>query len=264
MEALRRTFKVLLDETKPLTMRLDKAVDAINGLGKGILTAILHVAFPEKYGVWNRTSEVALTSLEIWPSFDRGTSFGKKHTVANDLLARLAKDLQIDLWTLDALLWRAVASEGYSSTEQGLESPQMFALERHLHEFLRDNWESTTLGKEWAIYEEEGDPDRGYEFPCGVRRIDLLAKHKRQPRWMVVELKRHQSDDQTVGQILKYIGWIQEHLATENEKVEGLIISQEADGGLRCALKTVPNVRMARYEVDFHLTFLPGLTKKGD
>ena len=124
-----------------------------------------------------------------------------------------------NLWTLDALWWRV---EHFLDTDKPVDvkenedtlsqsatddpSTPSFGLERHLHEFLRDNWHSISLGQDWNLYEEDGDPEAGYEYPCEVGRIDLLARHKAEPRWLVMELKRQQSNDQTVGQVLRYMG----------------------------------------------------------
>lgn len=201
--------------------------------------------------------------LGIWPNFNRGESFGNRYVKVNQILLQLRDTLHIDLWTLDALWWfldqqesgEIPAGEG---TEPGasavsVENEQRFGLERHLHEFLRDNWSHLEVGREWALYQEPGDEEAGYEYPCDVGRIDLLAKHKTQPRWLVVELKRNQTSDQTVGQLLRYIGWVKLHLAEDRDEVHGMIICREADAALRYALSTVPNVKLRLYEVEFHL-----------
>jgi len=39
------------------------------------------------------------------------------------------------------------------------------------------------------------------------------------PRWLVVEHKRNQTSDQTVGQLLRYIGWVKRHLAEDGDVV---------------------------------------------
>ena len=83
--------------------------------------------------------------------------------------------------------------------------------------------------------------------------IDLLARHKKEPKWLVVELKRGQSSDQTVGQVLRYMGWVRENLASPEEKVQGLIISHSEDKKIRYALKHTSNVELNLYEVDFNL-----------
>jgi RecB family endonuclease NucS len=70
-----------------------------------------------------------------------------------------------------------------------------------LHEFLRDNWERIPDFKEWSLYEENGDIV-GYEYNTGeVGRIDLLARHKTDPRWLIIELKREQGTDETLDQV---------------------------------------------------------------
>ncbi|MFO7776659.1 MAG: endonuclease NucS [Candidatus Hydrogenedentota bacterium] len=103
------------------------------------------------------------------------------------------------------------------------------------------------------LYQEDGDPEAGYEHPTGIGRIDLLAKHRNEPRWLVVELKRNQSSDKTMGQVLRYMGWVKQHLATDEQAVEGLVISRSRDEQLEYALSPVPNVTAKRYHVQFYL-----------
>lgn len=265
MDLLRKAFSVLQDETQSFSQRLNQSVDMVPGMGKAILTAILLVTHPDQYGVWNRKSEEALKKLNIWPSFARGTTFGEKYEQINEILNKLASDLDLDLWGSDALLGQYIV-DVYGDDPEDDEDPscfpeisdvpaspeQRFYLERHLHEFLRDNWDATELGKEWKLYEEQGDPDRGYEFPCPVGRIDLLAKHRTEPRWLVVELKRDQSTDTTLGQVLRYMGWVQTDHSNSGDQVEGLIISHSNDENLLYALQAVPQVKVLLYEVKFN------------
>ena len=56
-----------------------------------------------------------------------------------------------------------------------------FALERHLHEFLVDNWDSTDVGREWQMLEEDGEIVGVYYNTGEVGEIDILAKHRREP-----------------------------------------------------------------------------------
>lgn len=107
MPKLRQALLVLTDETRPIQARLDLMGSSILGLGKGIITAILIVSSPDRYGVWNGSTESALKMLlGLWPDFERGSSFGQRYTEVNALLLRLACELKIDLWTLDALWWQ--------------------------------------------------------------------------------------------------------------------------------------------------------------
>ena len=41
---------------RPIAERLDEVAEAVHGMGKAIITVILTVAYPDRYGVWNPTS----------------------------------------------------------------------------------------------------------------------------------------------------------------------------------------------------------------
>ena len=128
-----------------------------------------------------------------------------------------------------------------------------FGLERYLQEFLRDNWENIPEFQNWKLFEQDGDVV-GVEFNTNeVGRIDLLAHHKTEARWLVIELKRHQSSDQTIGQVLRYMGWVDKNLKSDEEKVEGLIISREIDVNIQYALKQTRDVGIMLYDVAFSL-----------
>lgn len=104
MDGLRQVLSVLVDEARPIRERVDTVVVA-PGMGVAKLSAILLVAYPRKYGVWNGTSEKALSSLGLWPETRRGATTGEKYVAVNQVLLDLAGSLKIDLWTLDAIWW---------------------------------------------------------------------------------------------------------------------------------------------------------------
>lgn len=110
MEELRLALISLTDESRSISERLDhvnpKQDKTVKGVGKAILTAILQIEFPEKYGVWNSISEKGLKQTGLWPELRRGASFGEQYRAINEVLVTLADELSIDLWTLDALWWR--------------------------------------------------------------------------------------------------------------------------------------------------------------
>jgi hypothetical protein len=218
MDRLREALWILVDESKPVADRLDAANSMISGMGKNIATAILLVIQPKQCGVWNARSEYHLIQLGIWPKFKHGESFGNRYDKVNQILLQLSDALNLDLWTLDSLWWYLDQPDDNNKKGNGGEGDessdmQSFSLERHLHEFMRDNWAKIELGKEWELYKTPGDEEAGYEYPCKVGRIDLLAKHKKKPQWLIIELKRNQSSDQTVGQVTRYMGWVRKELA---------------------------------------------------
>jgi len=93
----------LIDETSPLPNRVTQ-VEKTPYLGKAIISAILQVSFPEKYGIWNGTSEKAFKNLGIFPVKNK-MDFGNWYAEINNRLIEISKNLRIDLWTLDRLLY---------------------------------------------------------------------------------------------------------------------------------------------------------------
>ncbi len=104
MAALRRALGVLTDERRPLAERYDEATGgAVKGIGRAIATPILHVVYPDRYGVWNNQSHAGLQAIGALPRFERGWTDGQKYKAINETLVALAEALRIDLWTLDAV-----------------------------------------------------------------------------------------------------------------------------------------------------------------
>jgi hypothetical protein len=93
----------------------------------------------------------------------------------------------------------------------------------------------------------------GYEYQTSIGRIDLLARHTQDPCWLVIELKRGQTSDETVGQVLRYMGWVREKLASPGDEVHGLIIAHEPDERLHYALLSSDKIELLLYDVAFHL-----------
>jgi restriction system protein len=138
------------------------------------------------------------------------------------------------------------------STDETVEDPTAFALEAHLEDFLVANWAHTEFGKEYDIYEEDGEPI-GQQYETDTGKLDILAISKDKKRLLVVELKKGRASDVVVGQVLRYMGYVQEELAEDGQTVQGVIIALEDDQRIRRALAIVPNVVFYRYQVSFKL-----------
>ncbi|KQW42164.1 MULTISPECIES: hypothetical protein [unclassified Ensifer] len=105
MNNLRDALTTLVDESLPLSGRFDSAASQLDGVGSATLTPILLVAYEDRYGVWNGTSEPEMRDRGLWPAFPRGATEGEKYHLINAQLLDLARDWGVDLWTLDALWW---------------------------------------------------------------------------------------------------------------------------------------------------------------
>jgi len=138
------------------------------------------------------------------------------------------------------------------ATDSTIEDVYQFALEKHLEHFLVTNWKHTELGKTYDIFsDEEGVIGQQYQTDTGP--IDILAISKDKKVLLVIELKKGRGSDTVLGQIQRYMGYVQEELATNGQKVRGVIIALEEDYRLRRALIVAPNIDFYRYEVTFKL-----------
>jgi restriction system protein len=137
------------------------------------------------------------------------------------------------------------------STDPSVEDPSSFALEEHLEDFLVKNWPHTELGKDYDIYEEEGEKAQQYQTDTGP--LDILAISKDKKRLLVVELKKGRASDSVVGQTLRYMSFVQEELAENGQIVQGVIVAHEDDQRIRRALAMTPNIAFYRYQVSFKL-----------
>ena len=137
-------------------------------------------------------------------------------------------------------------------TDETVEDPYAFAMEKHLEDFLVQNWYNAGFGKDYDIFEEEGECV-GQQFTTDTGSIDILAISKDKKALLVVELKKGRANDVVVGQVLRYMGYVKEELAEPGQQVKGVIIAMDNDPRLRRALAMVPDIEFYRYEVRFSL-----------
>lgn len=153
------------------------------------------------------------------------------------------------------------------STDETVEDPSAFAMEKHLEDFLVQNWAQTELGKEYDIFEEDGERV-GQQYATDTGPVDILAISKDKKTLLVVELKKGRASDVVVGQILRYMGYVHDELAEAYQTVQGVIIALEDDQRIRRALTMAPSVEFYRYQVSFKLVkssndaATPGQSKK--
>lgn len=139
------------------------------------------------------------------------------------------------------------------STDQTIEDPSIFALEEHLEEFLVANWSQTELGRNYDIFVDEEGQLVGQQFPTDTGPIDILAISKDKKELLIVELKKGRASDNVVGQVQRYMGYVFDELAEEEQKVKGIIIALEDDKRIKRALSVAPNIEFYRYQVSFKL-----------
>jgi len=215
-------------------------------------------------------AEIMNSTLTIKAFFDKdvpryGDSFVFKTyniKVENDKVEYLSKenqsiseqDIEADLKTILNYYKKTVSIE--IRKEDSVLSQGLFYMEKQLEDFIIHNWDKTELGKRFSLIIEDGELV-SQQFRTEIGPIDILAKDKKTGDYVVIELKKNQTSDDTVGQITRYMGWIKKN--KNNPNVKGIIIAAEFDKKLEYALGAVQNIEVFLYQVDFKLKEFKGI-----
>lgn len=119
-----------------------------------------------------------------------------------------------------------------------------FAYEADLKNYLAKNLSIIENGLK--LYEEEGI--NGIEFPVGGRFIDILAVDSNND-FVVIELKVSRGYDRVIGQLMRYMAWIDKNQADPGQKVHGIIVAREISEDLILATTLMANIRLFEYKL---------------
>ena len=136
--------------------------------------------------------------------------------------------------------------------DETIEDQNIFALEKHLEDFMIANWNNTDFGKNYEIY-SEGEEFIGQQFQTDTGPIDILAISKDKKEWLIIELKRGRASDSVVGQIQRYMAYIKDDIATPDQTVKGIIVAFDNDKRISRALEVTTNIDLYTYDVKFSL-----------
>lgn len=127
----------------------------------------------------------------------------------------------------------------------------IITLENYLREFIVENLDTINIaGKALKLYEgEDGTIGMGLNTDVGV--IDVLATDEEE-HFVVFHLRMNMANESTLGQMLKYMGWVKDKLAGD-KKVLGIIVSREFDKNLKYAVTQVENVNLFQYKMEFSM-----------
>ena len=87
--------------------------------------------------------------------------------------------------------------------------------------------------------------------------IDILAVEPKSNSFVVIELKKGQTSDKVVGQILRYMGWVKKNLCKDGQGIKGLVICHDPDPKLSYAPRNDQKYRRSIYSVSFKLKEAP-------
>lgn len=198
---------------------------------------------PHFFARWNRKPEFIYIGVGSVIDFEDGVSIinQDKKTIEFKLLVNDIEDIFAETPIKPDIEKDEVQNKS-STINKPLSS---FALEKHLEDYLVKNWSNTVFSSDYDFYE------RQYQTNTGP--LDILAKAKDGSGYLILELKRDLASDAVVGQTLRYMGYIKEHLANENEEVRGCIVASQADDGLRNALLVSNAIDFYEYNIEFNM-----------
>jgi hypothetical protein len=157
-------------------------------------------------------------------------------------------DLEKDLTELVNIYKKIVDVE--IKKEGSVINQGLFYMEKQLEDFIIENWEKTEFSKNYELIYEDGELI-SQQYKTDIGRIDILVKDKIKKNYVVIELKKSQTSDDTVGQLLRYMSWIKE--TKKDPNVKGIIVAGQFDQKLDYAIKMIPDSQVFLYEVDFKL-----------
>lgn len=257
--------RVLIEMVNRLEKENEKNKNGLTGRNANALNALLFMNNPDKF-----LSSVSLNHrsqlIEAFGFGDTGAykTYGEKVIKSNsDIISGFKEKFGIEASprTISNFIYSPAMNSRWKkdagdTESEGEEVPTLseseFAIEKHLEDFLVANWESTELGKLYDLIEEDGEMV-SQQYPTKeIGNIDLLVKDKKKGSYVVIELKKGQTSDDTVGQLTRYMGWVKKNKA-KGEKVRGIVIAGSQDNRLKYALEMVPDTKLFLYRISFSL-----------
>jgi AAA domain (dynein-related subfamily) len=175
MPALRDALNVLFDESRPIEERVDYAHSRVPRLAQAVITPLLLISNPAKYGVWNSISAEGLLRIGLLPESSRQATLGERYTAINETLLRLSRDLGLDLWSLDAVWWTLGPVDDMASSEKLPERPPVriwIEITELLHGHGGPGWELGTCL--WSPTRNNSGA-KSYELMREPKRGDLVV-----------------------------------------------------------------------------------------
>ena len=135
-------------------------------------------------------------------------------------------------------------SKSIKSYEENIEN------EIYMHKFFKENIHTYFPG--YKVVNINGKSGFKYKIPeFGVGEIDLLCRDKNN-NFVVIEFKKRKGSDETVGQTLRYIGWVKKNLCKNNQKVNGIIVCREYKPKIKYAAEAIGSV-LRYFETPFNI-----------
>jgi len=141
-------------------------------------------------------------------------------------------------------------SEGAAAAYPDLEA----LLESTIEDFLVSEWDETPFAQRGVrLYTNARGEVVGQQYPAGRWNIDLLGGQEDERSWWVIELKRGRASDRVVGQVGRYMGWIERYVSRPGEGTRGVILAREISTELEHACRAFEGVEAWTFDRDLRV-----------
>jgi len=158
----------------------------------------------------------------------------------------ISEALELSIWSVVGIKGNLTKGRydetGAEATEEIITAQETsLSIERDLQTFLCNDLEQIEPGLK--LYQN------GKEFSTDIGRIDILAIDGGGDL-LVIELKAGKAKDAALGQLLGYMSFISSNTA-KGKRVRGYIIANDFEERLKYAVKSLDNVKLKAYKVNF-------------
>ncbi len=227
---------------------------SLKGISRTLVGKVLSIYFSDIFiGIFSHQD---LFLVKLYEDYTPEASGVELYFRNNYLLLNIKNKYASDLSSYDFshLLYELFGdfSKDITDIKDSIVEQKIEALEvQHYQSLIHRNFEQLFYGR-LSYYDAEGQNERHGHFDTQeVGEIDFLAIDQNNDL-IVIELKR-KSTDKTLGQLLRYMGWVKENLCKKDQKVKGMIIAESKDNRLDYALRVVSNVVFKKMDLNVNI-----------
>lgn len=240
------------DLTK-FSKEIAKDAENLKGVGRTFIGKVLSIYFPKIFINIFGHQDIFLKKIysDYKPETYKVELYLKNNYLLLDIKNKYASNLSNDEFV--HLLYNIFEIKKADTAEPQIaeDESKIEALEVHYQSLIHRNFNQIFSGK-LEYYDPERQNEKNGHFDTQeVGEIDFLAIDQNKDL-VVIELKI-ESTDVTLGQILRYMGWVNKNLCKKNQKVKGLIIAEIKDNRLEYALTVTPNVTFRKMKLNVEI-----------
>ncbi|UEG49075.1 endonuclease NucS [Ferruginibacter lapsinanis] len=165
----------------------------------------------------------AMNELNLFSTGARFIEFEKKLDWIAHLGSKqgLSIDDILDLYLANGVSLEFINDE-FKNNQSLKDSIQDKIYEKEIEEYYVNNIKE--IHKDLEVLTK---PTYGRQYSTHIGPIDILCFDVITNEYVICELKRGQTSDETVGQLLRYMGWVKKHLVFDGKNVRGILVGAD-------------------------------------